>query len=145
MRRRSTNFAGVVFISLVKTRAKFRGLIAARCAEGIGSEEFTRILLEHEDLEAFVARTHEEGFFIPDQWEAHELLKACRKAEVLCYTEGIDAATLERCFVTPVPSVEAGLEHAFARHGSNARLAVIPQGPYVVPVLAEPNGHKEES
>src|SRR6266513_850133 len=31
-RRRSTNFAGVVFISLVKTRAKLRGLIPTRCA-----------------------------------------------------------------------------------------------------------------
>jgi hypothetical protein len=30
--KRSTNFAGVVFISFVKTRAKLRGLIATRCA-----------------------------------------------------------------------------------------------------------------
>jgi nickel-dependent lactate racemase len=112
-------------------------LIAARCAEGIGSAEFTRILRENDDLEAFVARTYEDGFFIPDQWEAHELAKACRKAEILCYTEGIDPATLTECFVTPVPSVEAGLDRALSRHGSEAKVAVIPQGPYVVPILKE--------
>jgi nickel-dependent lactate racemase len=97
-------------------------LIASRCAEGIGSAEFTRILLENDDLEAFVARTYEDGFFIPDQWEAHELAKACRKAKILCYTEGIDPATLRRCFVTPVASVEAGLDRALAEHGPDASL-----------------------
>jgi nickel-dependent lactate racemase len=107
-------------------------LIAARCAEGIGSPDFTRILLDHDDLEAFVARTYEDGFFIPDQWEAHELWKAARRAEILFYTEGIDPTTLSRCFVTPVSTVEQGLARAFDRHGPDARVAVIPQGPYVV-------------
>jgi nickel-dependent lactate racemase len=107
-------------------------LIASACAEGIGSPDFTRILLEHDDLEAFVARTYDDAFFVPDQWEAHELAKAVRRAEVLCYSEGIDPDTLSRCFVTPVPSVAAGLERALAKHGPHARVAVIPQGPYVV-------------
>jgi lactate racemase len=110
-------------------------LIAARCAEGIGSPDFTRILLENDDLEAFVARTYDPDFFVPDQWEAHELAKAVRKAEVLCYTEGIAAHTLARCFVTPVSSAEEGLARALTKHGPAARLAVIPKGPYVVPVL----------
>jgi nickel-dependent lactate racemase len=110
-------------------------LIAARCAEGIGSPDFTRILLENEDLEQFVARTYDDGFFIPDQWEAHELWKAARKAEILVYTEGIDPETLARCFVTPVSSVAEGLARAFDRHGPTARVAVIPQGPYVVASL----------
>jgi nickel-dependent lactate racemase len=113
-------------------------LIAARCAEGIGSPDFTRILMENPNLEAFVARTYDDDFFIPDQWEAHELWKAARKAEVLCYTEGIDPATLSRCSVTPVASVEAGLARALDRHGPGARIAVIPQGPYVVATLGSP-------
>ncbi|MBI3910472.1 MAG: nickel-dependent lactate racemase [Armatimonadetes bacterium] len=114
-------------------------IIAARCAEGIGSREFRDSLLGSDDIEAFVARTYEAGFFVPDQWEVHELAKAVRQAEVLCYTEGIPAETLARCFVTPIPSVEAGLAQALARHGRNARIAVIPRGPYVVPVI-EPEG-----
>jgi nickel-dependent lactate racemase len=113
-------------------------LIAARCAEGIGSPDFTRILLENDNLEAFVARTYEDGFFIPDQWEAHELWKAARKAQILFYTDGIDRETLARCFVTPVSSVEEGLARAFQRHGPAARVAVIPQGPYVVATLGGP-------
>lgn len=111
-------------------------VLAARCAEGLGSREFADALLQNDDLEAFVRRLYEPGFFIPDQWEVQELAKARRKADVLCYSEGIDADTLARCFVQPVPSVEAGVRQALAQHGPGARLAVIPKGPYVVPVVA---------
>jgi lactate racemase len=112
-------------------------VLAARCAEGLGSREFTDALLNHDDLEAFVRRLYEPGFFIPDQWEVQELAKARRKAEVLCYSEGIDRETLSRCFVEPVSSVEEGVRRALERHGPGARLAVIPKGPYVVPVIAD--------
>ena len=76
-----------------------------RCAEGIGSRDFTQILLDHDDIEAFVARTYEPGFFIPDQWEVHELAKALRRAEVLCYTEGIDPDSIEAQFENGVLTV----------------------------------------
>lgn len=115
-------------------------VIAARCAEGIGGETFTRTLLETEDLEAFIARTYDPSFFVPDQWQLHELLKAIRKAEVLFYTEGIPAETLSRCFVAPVPSMEAGIRQALEKHGPGSRVAVIPKGPYVLPVLASDRG-----
>ena len=122
--------------ALPAVRAGGTVIIASRCAEGLGSRDFENILLGNDDIEAFVAETYREGFFIPDQWEVHELAKAVRKAEVLCYTEGIPADTLSRCFVTPIASVEAGLERAFRRHGPHARVAVIPKGPYVVPATA---------
>lgn len=111
-------------------------IVVARCAEGIGGQHFTDTLLETEDLEAFIARTYEPGFFVPDQWEVHELLKAVRKAEVLMYTEGIPAETLAQCFVTPIASVEEGIRQALERHGEAARIAVIPKGPYVIPTVA---------
>jgi lactate racemase len=39
--------------------------------------------------------------------------------------------------VEPVSSVEEGVRRALERHGPGARLAVIPKGPYVVPVIAD--------
>jgi len=35
-----------------------------------------------------------------------------------------------------VASVEAGIEQALRRHGSQATLAVVPRGPYVIPRVA---------
>jgi len=113
-------------------------IIAARCAEGIGSEDFANSLLRSGDLEAFVEMTYQEGFFVPDQWEVHELVKALRHAEVLCYTEGIAPDDLRRCGITPIESVEQGIAAALAKHGSGASIVVIPKGPYVVPFVATP-------
>ncbi len=112
-------------------------IIAARCAEGIGSREFAETLLDEQDLEAFVRRTYEPGFFVPDQWEVHELWKATRNAEILMFTEGIEAAQLSECFIRPVSSVEAGISEALDRHGPSAKIAVIPKGPYVLPYVGQ--------
>jgi nickel-dependent lactate racemase len=111
-------------------------LLAARCAEGIGSRHFRESLLESAEIESFVRRTYEPGFFVPDQWEVHELAKALRHAEVCCFSEGIDPGTLRRCFVTPLASMEEGIDRALRRHGPQARIAVIPKGPYVIPCPA---------
>ncbi len=114
-------------------------LIVGRCAEGVGNRTFADTLLEIpdglENLTAFVEKTYDPAFFIPDQWEIHELWKAVRRAEVLVFTEGIDPETLARCFVTPISSVEEGIRRSLERHGADARIAVIPKGPYVIPVL----------
>jgi nickel-dependent lactate racemase len=113
-------------------------IIAARCAEGLGSRHFADALLDNEDLEVFVAKTYDPGFFVPDQWEVHELLKATRRASVLMYTEGIPPDVLSRCFVTPITSVEQGVRIALEKHGPTAHMAVIPRGPYVLPVVRTP-------
>jgi hypothetical protein len=45
---------------------------------------------------------------------------------------------LSQCFVTPIPSVEEGIQRALETHGPRASIAVIPKGPYVLPVI-DPN------
>ncbi|HZP83962.1 MAG TPA: nickel-dependent lactate racemase [Chthonomonadaceae bacterium] len=111
-------------------------VLAAECAEGVGSPDFTRVLLETDDLEAFVRHISQPGVFVPEEWEVEELAKAARHAEILCVADGIPAETLAQCFVTPVPSVEAGVRLALQRHGPDARLLAIPRGPYVIPYVA---------
>ncbi|MBI3944579.1 MAG: nickel-dependent lactate racemase [Armatimonadetes bacterium] len=110
-------------------------LLAARMSEGIGSPDFARLLLESPDLDSLVERIRRPDHFVVDQWEVVMLHKAVAQAEVLCYSEGLDAATIRRLYATPVPSVEAGIARALDRHGPDARIAVIPKGPYVMPVL----------
>jgi nickel-dependent lactate racemase len=111
-------------------------IVVARCAEGIGGKHFTDTLLETSDLNAFVEKTYDPSFFVPDQWQVHELAKAANRAELLMYTEGIPDDLLAQCFVTPIPSVEAGIRHALRKHGAQARIAVIPKGPYIIPAIS---------
>ncbi len=111
-------------------------IVASALSEGIGGPEYTRTLLEIEDLEEFVRRLYRPDFFILDQWEIEEQAKAARKAKIMLYSEGLDHDTLSRLFVLPLGSVEEGVRRALEEHGPEAKIAVIPEGPYVMPVLS---------
>jgi nickel-dependent lactate racemase len=110
-------------------------ILAAECAEGIGSPLFTRTLLEAGDLEKFVAHISQPDVFLPEEWQVEELAKVARRAEIICVAGGIPAERLADCFVQPALSIEAALQSAFARHGQNATVLAIPRGPYVIPYL----------
>ena len=110
-------------------------IIAAECAEGIGSPLFTRTLLEAGNLEQFVAHISQPDVFLPEEWQVEELAKVARKAEIYCVAGGIPAARLGECFVHPSANIEAALKAAFARHGQNATVLAIPRGPYVIPYI----------
>jgi nickel-dependent lactate racemase len=111
-------------------------VIASECAEGVGSEPFRRQLVENDDLETYIeAMQRDDWTFVPDQWEVEELAKAVRDTTVYCVAAGIAAETLAQCFVTPANTVEQGVAAAMERHGPDARIAVIPKGPYVIPTV----------
>ena len=51
-------------------------------------------------------------------------------------TDGLPAETLRKCLVEPAPSVEQAVAASLAEYGPEARVAVIPKGPYVLPYVA---------
>ena len=110
-------------------------VIASQCAEGLGSADFANALFDLTDLEDFVRHISQPDVFVPEEWEIEELARATRHANVICVADGIPADVLAQCFVTPAPSVEAGIQMALARHGADATLLAIPRGPYVIPYV----------
>lgn len=108
-------------------------VIAAACADGIGSPEFEGLLRKTTDIDAFIEWIQQTGVFTIDQWEIEELVKALKKGRVYLYTDGLSDDDVRDCLVEPVPSVEAGIESALKRHGAGAAIAVVPRGPYVIP------------
>lgn len=111
-------------------------IITSECAEGIGSRDFTQALLETQDLEKFVEHISQPDVFVPEEWQIEELAKVARHAEIYCVADGIPTEMLAQCFVTPVASVEAGVERALQRHGKQATILAIPRGPYVIPYIS---------
>ena len=107
-------------------------IIAARCEEGIGSPEFTELLLGVETPDAFLRRIREPGFFVVDQWQLQELCKVMKKAEVWLYSEGVSSRLKSLPLFQLTGSVGAALQAAIERHGPGARIAVVPRGPYVL-------------
>lgn len=111
-------------------------IIAASCSEGIGSDHFTRTLLETDDLEQFTRDIQRPDWsFIPDQWEVEELARAARSNRIHCVCDGIPHETLAQLFVTPASTIEEAVSSALESHGSHATIAAIPKGPYVIPYI----------
>ena len=111
-------------------------IIAAGLTEGIGSPEFQSLFEEHENLDVFMQRILGKDYFVLDQWQLEELAKVCRKAKVKYVSHGLPSETLERLFVASAPSVEQAVADSLNEYGADARIAVIPNGPYILPVVA---------
>lgn len=110
-------------------------IIAAECSEGMGSREFV-------EAQRFLCRIGPEGFMsvlegrekaLIDEWETEMLLKPLRIGDVQLHS-ALGPSDIEHVFVKTVPSLEGAVAECAARHGDKA-VAVIPEGPYVIPRL----------
>jgi nickel-dependent lactate racemase len=110
-------------------------ILAASLSEGLGSAEFQSLFREHRTLEGFMERILGKDYFVLDQWQLEELAKVRRKARVKIVSDGLSASVLAECFVEPAESVESALAESLEEYGPEARVAVIPKGPYVLPMM----------
>ncbi len=111
-------------------------IIAARCAEGIGSPDFRDLLLSTADVASFERRLSDPDFFVVDQWQVQELCKVLRRARVVLVSQGIEPRYHGRLLVEHADSVQQALSQAQERYGQQASVAVVPKGPYVLTRLA---------
>jgi nickel-dependent lactate racemase len=110
-------------------------LLCASLSEGIGSASFEKLLRESASTRDFERRLEDDTFFAIDQWMVQHLCQARRRARVWVYSDGLPAETLAELLVEPVPSPEEGLARALRGRGPESQIAVLPQGPYVLPTL----------
>jgi nickel-dependent lactate racemase len=110
-------------------------ILAVSLTEGVGSPEFQRLIADNPDLEEFRRRILEKDYFVMDQWQLEELAKVRARCRVKVVSQGLDAATIRKCHAEPAATVEQAVAESLAEYGPNARVAVIPKGPYVLPYL----------
>jgi len=110
-------------------------ILAASLTEGIGSPQFCSLFRENATVAEFMEKILGD-YFVMDQWQLEKMGQVCRKAKVRVVSDGLPAETLDRLFVQSAPSVEAAVAEALAEYGPDAKIAVIPKGPYVVAQVA---------
>ncbi|MDZ7837676.1 MAG: hypothetical protein U5N58_06810 [Actinomycetota bacterium] len=112
-------------------------IIAAECNQDIGSQEFEELLEAEKDLEKFMDRICNTDYFKIDQWELEELVKARRKADIYLYSHCVSGCNknIPQQTLKLVDSVSEALDIGFSRYGEDAKVTVIPEGPYVMPFL----------
>ncbi len=113
-------------------------ILMAECSQGIGSKAFTDLILRTQNLDQFIQDIYQPENFVVDQWQLEELAKVARKAEIYFYTEGIPYEQQQQLFVHPLECPKEGIDKVFAKHGDDAKIAVIPEGPYVLAKVEAP-------
>ena len=68
------------------------------------------------------------------QWQNQILARAQLKSDIYMVSE-LDDSLVRKMMIVPVPDIEEGLNKALSTLGNNARIAVIPEGPLVLPLL----------
>ena len=110
-------------------------VIASECSEGMGSPEFVEAQrrLCRIGPEAFMAEILARNLARIDEWQTQMLVKALRKGRIQLYTTGLRPSDFADIFVGPVASIEKAVLESTKAH-RDSHVAVVPEGPYVIPV-----------
>ncbi|MFO7765356.1 MAG: nickel-dependent lactate racemase [Pelovirga sp.] len=107
-------------------------VIASECPEGFGSEEYREVFTQATSPQEFINRVMNKEFFVPDQWCAQETYQVMIKNEIWIHTDGISADTLRRFHFHPVTDISLAVRELLERFGTDARWAIIPDGPMLI-------------
>lgn len=112
-------------------------IIASECGEGLGSPHFRAAQKRLVDLgpDAFLDTLLGKQLADVDEWQTEMQLKPMRRGEILLYTGGLPAGDRSFTGVRLIDDVGEAVAACIAAHGDPA-VAVIPEGPYVVPLAA---------
>jgi nickel-dependent lactate racemase len=111
-----------------------RLIVASECSEGLGSAQFVdaqRRLIQlgaDEFLHRILLKSHAEV----DEWQTQMQLKPMAVGTLQLYSTGLNRAQHALTGVRSIDSVRSAVLESIAASGDSA-VAVIPEGPYVVP------------
>jgi len=108
-----------------------RVLLLAECSEGLGAHEFHRMVTESPSSEDFLRRIDQEPVEI-DQWQLEKLALVRQNHELLFYVPGIAAKDRTSLWGPSFDSVHEAVNALLQDLPAGARIAVIPEGPYVL-------------
>ena len=110
-------------------------IVASSCSEGFGSAPFAdaqRRLVAH-GPERFLEEISSKNHAAIDEWQTEMQLRPMRAGTVHLFTEGLAPEERALTGVRMTVSLSDTVAESAARHGDR-RIAVIPEGPYLVPV-----------
>jgi len=109
--------------------------IVSECSEGMGSEEFAAAqrLLIRLGPERFIRELIGKSSAAIDEWQTEMLVKAINRGSIHLYSEGLSEDDWALTAVQRALSPAAFIRERLGAHPGHP-IAVIPEGPYVIPV-----------
>ena len=112
-------------------------LVFAACSEGAGAPEFKEMMEAFESYQSFLDYIREREVIV-DQWQLEKLALVGVKHDVLFYVPGLPEETRRGFASHMFSSAEAAVAGLASQLPVDAKIAVIPEGPYVLAKLLEP-------
>ncbi len=112
-------------------------IVASECSEGLGSAEYRdaqRRLVEA-GPDAFLAGIRGKAHADIDEWQTQMQTRSLARGRVSLFTGGLAPSERALTGVGSIASVEDAIAESVERH-RDPRIAVIPEGPYVIPHAA---------
>jgi nickel-dependent lactate racemase len=106
-------------------------LLVGECAEGAGAPEFREMVLEGISDHEFLARIQGAPVTV-DQWQLEKLALVTTRQKLLWYVPGLAAEYQAKLWGRAFVSVQAAVQALTESLRPGARIAVIPEGPYVL-------------
>ncbi len=111
-------------------------IILSECSQGLGSEEFIKSqkkLLEigHEN---FLKNILKKDFAAIDEWQTEMEIKSLKKGNIYLFSEGLSEEEKKYTGVNIISDLNRAINESIKRH-NNSNIAIIPEGPYVIPVI----------
>ena len=108
-------------------------IIASSCSTGKGPEEFVNLHASvNSPKEVLQKIRREEPLGV--QWQ-NQILARDQLRHDIYLVSSLEASIVKSMMITPIRTIEEGLAKAFKVLGTDVEIAVIPEGPLVVPVL----------
>jgi len=105
-------------------------VVSCGCAEGLGSDEFCKIMRGNPTPEIFNKNHGNPDNFVIDQWCAQNIYQALEHAgRIYIYSPGLTKEDVEGFQAVKVEDLQEKISELVKSH---KRIAVIPEGPYVV-------------
>ena len=109
-------------------------IVASECSEGLGSAEYrdAQRRLVAQGADGFLAGITGKPHADIDEWQTQMQTRSLARGRISLFTEGLPPSDHSFTGVTHIPCVEEAIAKSMERH-RDPRVAVIPEGPYVVP------------
>lgn len=111
-------------------------IIAAECWDGIPDHgQYKKLLHMADSPQALLEIVSAPGFSMHDQWEAQVQAQIQFKAEVYVKNSYLSDEELRQALFLPCPSIKDTLAELLEKHGPEATVCVLPEGPQTIPTI----------
>jgi nickel-dependent lactate racemase len=129
-------YQGVKSMAIGEMAVKKGGTIIAvnECSDGIGHEHFKEMIYSGMNPKILYNKILKGEIIVPDQWEIQILTRILMNSEIIIVS-GLKENEIGNIGLKYAKTVEDGIRVSLEKHGLNASILILPNGPQILPVL----------